>query len=109
MTQKEKTTKSKASRGEEIEEDQVDLSHGLSEKDRALHAIIADAMPLFKFANIALLIILFIMLAVDVLFLATEVIEPKDRIINAAVVMTLIGATAAEISAIIIAAISRFS
>ncbi len=80
----------------------------ISEANEALRSVIADTLPIFRLANTALLVILFVALGIDVTLLVTHVIQPSDRLVNSSVVLALIAATAAEISAIIVAALAKF-
>ncbi|MDA4846412.1 hypothetical protein [Hoeflea poritis] len=91
-----------------IVQSQLETELIVSEKERALAKIVGDTMPLFRKANNVLLIILGIALAVDIIYLWSGYIEADQRIISSTVIVTLIGATAAEISVIILAAIAKF-
>jgi len=75
--------------------------------NETLHQIITDLLPLFRTANIFLLIALFFLFAFDCYTILTGKIEASQRIIDRTVVIAFISATAAEISVIIIAAIKK--
>ncbi len=80
----------------------------LADKNNRLHEIVMEILPLFKIANFTLVLMLIALTAIDVIFISTKIINPTDRIIGQEIVLAYIAATAAEISAIIIAAIAKF-
>ena len=85
----------------------VDDDINISTSNDTLKQIISDLLPLFRNANTYLLIALSVLFLSDVILLAMSKIDQSSRIIDKNVAMTLIGATAAEISVIIIAAIRK--
>lgn len=70
-----------------------------------LKGIIEDVLPLFLRANVAVLAACAVLFAFDVGLLLLGKISPADRIIDQKVVLALIGATAAELSVIVVTAI----
>ncbi len=77
------------------------------DKNETLATIIQDVLPLFVRANKLLILILLFLICSDILLLLYGIIDDNQRIVNSSVVISLIAATAAEISAIIITGMSK--
>lgn len=72
-----------------------------------LSKVLGELTPLFIKGNLFIFGALIVVFAVDQIELMTGQIQPQQRIIDKAVVMALIGALAAEISVVMIAAIKK--
>ena len=72
-----------------------------------LSKVLGELTPLFIKGNLFIFGALIVVFAVDQIELMTGQIQPEQRIIDKSVVMALIGALAAEISVVMIAAIRK--
>jgi hypothetical protein len=69
--------------------------------------IIGNLLPIFIIANLLLFVFIAVVFHFDRLSMIEGIIKPEDRLIDNKVIISLIAATATEISVLIIAAIKK--
>lgn len=85
----------------------TDKEISISDSNSTLRNVIDDIIPVFRTANIFLFLSLCVVFIVDLTLVALQITKPDQRIIDKSVIISLIGATAAQISVLIVAAIKK--